>query len=642
MSLYHEAAEVLSTFLNGSSSSTGGSLKSRVFGKKTGKAPAGQLYALVLESSKWSPVLKEVIERAEILKLERKLTPTLALLLVHDFLLSKGGIALPQSHGLRAAVERHKGRLSSELVLARLRRKAPTLEALREQVDRDAAGEEANYPRWVRVNALKSGLEEELATTFAKHARAASVHEVVSNSGRHIYIDPHVPNLVAVSRGMDFTHTPAYLSGKIILQDKASCFPAYLLDPRSEDGDVIDACSAPGNKTTHVAAILHGHRPEFEDAAQTIYAFEKDSRRAQTLEKMVKIAGSKQTTKIGFGQDFLQVNPNAEKFKNVGALLLDPSCSGSGIVGRDSLPDLHLPAAPTENRGGKGSSTSQPSANKRKRKHDEIKEDSQNIIRDDDGNETVVKSEKDLEARLEALSSFQLTLLLHAFKFPRAKKITYSTCSIHSQENEHVVVKALQSDIAKAKGWRILKRQDQVSGMRDWPVRGLVEATQGDAEVAEGCIRSYKGDGRGVMGFFVAGFVRDKVDGGDEENAAGGDEGPYLQDDEGRIMRDVLGMPVLRATGEPVALNGRDDDDDDEDEDGESESDSDADSDSDSDDGEEDSDDGGDVGEEAEHHGNRSQARGGSEGDLMGQQEDSAESDYDDEEEEEWEGVGDD
>lgn len=67
MSLYHEAAEILS-----SSADASGSLKSRVFGRKKGKSPPAQLYALVLESAKWSLVLKEVIENAEILKLERK------------------------------------------------------------------------------------------------------------------------------------------------------------------------------------------------------------------------------------------------------------------------------------------------------------------------------------------------------------------------------------------------------------------------------------------------------------------------------------------------------------------------------------------------------------------------------------------
>ena len=415
------------------------------------------------------------------------------------------------------------------------------------------AGEEANYPRWVRVNAVKSTLEEQLETTFSKYTRAASVKEVVTNAGKLLYIDPHVPNLIAITAGTDLTKTDAYASGKIILQDKASCFPAYLLDPRSEDGDVIDACAAPGNKTTHLAAILQQHLPEFENAPQTIYAFEKDPRRAQTLEKMTTIAGSKKITRIGFGQDFLQVDPLSDKYKDVGALLLDPSCSGSGIVGRDSLPELFLP----ELQSSTGKNTSSK-PNKRKRKAEELNEEPANIIRDDDGNETVMRSEKDLESRLEALSSFQLILLLHAFRFPSARKITYSTCSVHVQENEQVVMKALQSDIAKERKWTILPRKEQVSGMREWPVRGLPEACGGDTEVAEGCIRSYKDDGQGVMGFFVAGFVRL---GGEDPEKTESDAGPYLRGDDGKIVRDMLGMPVLKSTGAPVSLNARDDED---------------------------------------------------------------------------------
>ncbi|KPM43516.1 hypothetical protein AK830_g3059 [Neonectria ditissima] len=544
MSLYHEAAE----FLVGSASE-GGSLKSRVFKKKNLKSPPNQVYALVLESCKWSPVIKEVIEKSELLKHERKLTPELSLLLVHDLLLVKKGIALPQTHGLRASVERHKGRLASEFTRARLRRKAASLDVLKEQIEKDSAGEEANYPRWVRVNAVKTSLEDQLETTFSAFSRAKSVQDVITKLGKHLFIDSHIPNLIAVTSGTDLTKTEAYTSGKIILQDKASCFPAYLLDPRSEDGDLIDACAAPGNKTTHLAAILKEHRPEFETSPQIIYAFEKDSRRAKTLDKMVTTAGSKSDTRIGFGQDFLQVDPQAERYKSVGALLLDPSCSGSGIVGRDSMPDLHLPKiSSTTEKGttGKG--------NKRKRKHGEVEaEEPCNVIVDDDGNETIMKSEKDLEARLEALSGFQLTLLLHAFRFPSARKITYSTCSVHMQENERVVMRALQSDIAKERNWGIMLRKDQVTGMREWPVRGLTSACGGNEDVADACIRSYKDDGQGVMGFFVAGFVRlDNQDAG-----SGDDEGPYLRDDDGAIFRDVLGMPVLKSTEAPVALNTR-------------------------------------------------------------------------------------
>ncbi|KAF4504378.1 hypothetical protein G6O67_008535 [Ophiocordyceps sinensis] len=568
MSLYHEAAQVLSAPW-----SEGGSLKSRIFGRRDIKSQPNQLYALVLETSKWSAVVKEVIEATELLKHERKLSPVLSLLLVHDLLLTKGGIALPQSHGLRASVERHRGRLKSELTRARLRRKEVSLEALREQIERDAAGEEAGYPRWVRINSLHSSIEEQLESTFSAYARAESIADVVSKPGKHLYIDPHVPNLVAVTPSLDMSKTDAYSSGKIILQDKASCFPAYLLDPRSEDGDVVDACAAPGNKTTHLASILHQHSPEFASKPQMIFAFEKDTRRAQTLEKMVRIAGSKSMTRIGFGQDFLQVDPQDAKFKDVGALLLDPSCSGSGIIGRDSMPELHLPGAPCEHaaRGAAGPSKT------RKRKLSQVRDESDKVMRDDDGNETVINSETDLAARLEALSSFQLMLLLHAFQFPAAKKVTYSTCSIYSEENEAVVMAALQSDVARRRGWRILLRDKQVGGMKEWPVRGLVGACGGDAAVADGCIRSQKDDGRGVMGFFVAGFIRDGArdgardgsrdgarDGSRDEDSspktvAAEEEGPYLRDEDGRIVRDVMGMPALKSNGEPVRLDPRED-----------------------------------------------------------------------------------
>ena len=67
MSLYFEAASIL-TPQDGAS----GSLKTRIFSNKDLKSPPAQVYALVSEASKWSFILKEVIERAQILQLERK------------------------------------------------------------------------------------------------------------------------------------------------------------------------------------------------------------------------------------------------------------------------------------------------------------------------------------------------------------------------------------------------------------------------------------------------------------------------------------------------------------------------------------------------------------------------------------------
>lgn len=456
----------------------------------------------------------------------------LSLLLVHDFLVARQGIALPQSHGLRASVERHKARLNSEFTRARLRRKLASVDALREYVEA-AARTGPVHPRWIRINTLRTTATDQLETTLKGFEPVPSVQDVVKSTGKALCFDPHIPNLLAVSPTSDLTKTEAYKSGAIILQDKASCFPAYLLNPGPEDGDVIDSCAAPGNKTTHLAAIIQSRSAN----PGTVFAFEKDKARAKTLETMVKRAGSDHYTKIRQGQDFLKVNPDAPEYRDVGALLLDPSCSGSGIVGRDDMPELHLPEIP----GSKPVKAQTPKEKKRKRKDDDAQP--KTLMVDDDGETTVVSSGKELEARIEALSSFQLTLLLHAFRFPAAKKITYSTCSLYAGENEHVVQKALESEIARGRGWKILKREIQVRGMRDWPVRGSLEACDGNEELADACIRAYKDDEHCVMGFFVAAFVRDPPTRSDEA-------GPYLRDGEGRIIRDSMGIPTLKSTGE--------------------------------------------------------------------------------------------
>jgi putative methyltransferase len=459
------------------------------------------------------------------------LTPVLSLLLIHDFLVAKQGIALPQSHGLRASVERHKARLNSEFTRARLRRKLTSADALRDHVEA-AARTGPVHPRWIRINTLKANATDQLETTFKGFEPVPSVQDVVKSTGESLCFDPHIPNLVAVSPTTDFTKTEAYKSGAIILQDKASCFPAYLLNPGPEDGDVIDSCAAPGNKTTHLAAILHLRSAN----PRTVFAFEKDKLRAKTLERMVKLAGSDGFTKIRQGHDFLKVNPEAQEYQDVGALLLDPSCSGSGIVGRDDMPELHVPEVP----GSKPVRNQTVKEKKRKRKDDDAQP--KTLMVDDNGETTVVSSAKELEARIEALSSFQLTLLLHAFKFPAAKKITYSTCSLYAGENEHVVQKALQSEVAKERGWKILNRDDQVRGMRDWPVRGSLEACNGDQKVADACIRAYKDDEHCVMGFFVAAFVR-------ESTSTPDTDGPYLRDEQGHLIRDSTGIPTLKSTG---------------------------------------------------------------------------------------------
>lgn len=354
-----------------------------------------------------------------------------------------------------------------------------------------------------------------------------------SSSDKLLHHDRHIPYLLALPAGCDLSKSLAYQKGEIIFQDKASCFSAHLLNPTPEDGAVVDACAAPGNKTTHLAAILESSTRAIgmtsEDPEHKVFAFERNKLRTETLRKMVKLAGADSTVNIVGNRDFLTTEPSSHKFwgahfDHIGALLLDPSCSGSGIVGRDDEPTLFLPSADAIT----GVTSSKSKKRKRKALKVEVKVvpvvESPDSDSDDGENEPA--EESSTVKRLTSLSAFQLQLLKHAMKFPDARKIVYSTCSVHVEENESVVVKALMSDIGRQGGWRLLHRDEQVKGLRDWHVRGdqaacnqlfseksskliFAEKATNATLVADACIRCERGTTDGTMGFFVAGFVRD-------------------------------------------------------------------------------------------------------------------------------------
>jgi 16S rRNA C967 or C1407 C5-methylase (RsmB/RsmF family) len=68
-------------------------------------------------------------------------------------------------------------------------------------------------------------------------------------------LDAHIPSVLIFNSREKLHQNGAYLSGKLILQDKASCMSAVVISP-PEGGEVIDATAAPGNKTSHLSALM--------------------------------------------------------------------------------------------------------------------------------------------------------------------------------------------------------------------------------------------------------------------------------------------------------------------------------------------------------------------------------------------------
>ncbi|MBN3293924.1 NSUN5 methyltransferase, partial [Polypterus senegalus] len=416
MSVYAKAADILERLERNEAA-----VKTLVY--NSGFRNIKQLYALVCNTLKYSDVLEEVISGTSLVK-EKKVKVNIVKVLVYDHLFGRG---LKCGGGWKNLIMKHHVRLQASLAKLKVKRKVCQNEDLLQKSVSENQGRP--LPRYARVNTLKTTVEDAIdylkRDGFTYQGQAKSLEDLGLLSGKNFCSDLHLPDLLVFPSNTDLHAHFLYQAGHIILQDKASCLPAYLLRP-PPGAHVIDACAAPGNKTSHLAALMSNRGK--------LFAFDLDPKRLSTMSTLLLRAGV--TCQELAHVDFLKVNPEDPKYSQVEYILLDPSCSGSGIVGRlNELTDT--PASSSEE-------------------------------------------------RLQALARFQQLCLAHALRFPCLKRLVYSTCSLHSQENEDVVAACMQQH---EKSFRL------VALLPEWPERGRAPLTQ--------CLRASQSKML-TNGFFVA------------------------------------------------------------------------------------------------------------------------------------------
>ncbi|XP_068607051.1 28S rRNA (cytosine-C(5))-methyltransferase [Brachionichthys hirsutus] len=431
MALYFKAAEILEK-----AEQKQGALKTLVYDSKY--INVKQMFALVSETQRFSSILEEIIESTKLLK-QAKLRMHLAKVLVYDLLLGRG---LKCGGSCKVKMMKHRPRLQATLARMKVKQKVSKNEDLLPASVQRRAGDQ--LPRYVRVNTLKTTMED--VVDYCKrdglaYLGQASRLDDLALKEKEFVKDMHLPELLVFSPKTHFHDHFLYKAGHIILQDKASCLPAYLLNP-PPGSHVIDACAAPGNKTSHLAALMKNKG--------RLFAFDLDAKRLATMSTLLLRAGI--TCQKLANQDFLKTEPSSPQYKDVEYILLDPSCSGSGMV---CLQD---------NASSANSETA--------------------------------------EARLASLASFQLRCLNHGLSFPRLKRLVYSTCSVHSQENEDVISACLQQN----PDCRLVPLLSQ------WPERGLEPLTQ--------CLRASVTKTR-TNGFFVALLEKNGGSGNKKQNSVG-------------------------------------------------------------------------------------------------------------------------
>ena len=250
---------------------------------------------------------------------------------------------------------------------------------------------------------------------------------------------------------------PKAKSSELIFQDKASCLPPLVLLNQlriDEPCEIIDACSAPGNKTTGLAAKLQQMQV---DHFVQLTACEIDKKRFEILNQNLIRCGALRVKAKNV--DFIKYieerqNEETEKEKSGGKkmlpikyCMLDPSCSGSGMMQKNIL-DKH---------------------------------------------------EKD-QTRIDNLANFQFKLVSSAIEIPTVERIVYSTCSIYKEENEILVQKVLNAN----KNWK-LRDAHQTEKLAGWAGKGI----SGNKDIDDFVIR-LSPEKHNTQGFFVACFEKIK------------------------------------------------------------------------------------------------------------------------------------
>ncbi|MEM8830464.1 MAG: 16S rRNA (cytosine(967)-C(5))-methyltransferase [Cyanobacteria bacterium P01_G01_bin.19] len=156
----------------------------------------------------------------------------------------------------------------------------------------------------LRVNILKTSVEKAIE---AFQAADIAVDRI-----------PEIPQGLRLTGAGAIAELPGYKQGWWVIQDSSAQLVSHLLDPQPGE-TIIDACAAPGGKTTHIAELMG-------DRGQIIAC----DRAAKRLNKVRENAARLQLKSIDIQ---IEDSRNVERFVGLAdRVLLDAPCSGLGTL----------------------------------------------------------------------------------------------------------------------------------------------------------------------------------------------------------------------------------------------------------------------------------------------------------------------
>lgn len=373
------------------------------------------IYALVMNTLKHIKLIKKLVHNMRLEKRVQESNPFMLEVLVGDLLYGKQLKSVEQNETASAMIKMKDAIKKQQAAIIK-------------ETGSEQQGQTTSA-KYLRVNHLKATMEHvisQIKTVGLKQVEYSKdkikfkkfINKFRSLEDNEFMLDFHFPQDLIVLKENGASKLKMHdliKKGKAMLQDKASILAVEALGAQAGH-TIVDACCAPGSKTSLIAGRMRNKGK--------ILGFDLDKKRLLTAMHMLKKQGV--TCAELSVQDFSKVklrrlvkhnrsadDKSKQQVQLFDAILIDPSCSGSGIISRADY---------------------KPSAQE--------------------------------AGRLKKLQAFQVSLLKHAMNAMVSKTIVYCTCSCSMEENEQVLQMAMKETDAQDK-WEV------VEAIPYWPQRGL-------------------------------------------------------------------------------------------------------------------------------------------------------------------------
>ncbi|MBS3197894.1 16S rRNA (cytosine(967)-C(5))-methyltransferase RsmB [Turicibacter bilis] len=260
--------------------------------------------------------------------------------------------SVPEHAAISEAVKIAKkrgGQFNGKLVNAILREMTrtplPSLDTIKDEAERLAV--ETSHPLWlIKLWSKQFGWEKTIQMARANNERVNVTIRVNGVRGTREELKQKLESegitceygnlsqdALLILKG-NVIKTKAFEQGWFYVQDESSMLVARALKPKHHS-KVLDTCSAPGGKTTHVAELMR--------QTGTVYAHDVYEHKIKLIKDNVKRLGL--TNVVATLQDATTLNERYES-DSFDAVLVDAPCSGLGILRRH--PEVKITKQPSD------------------------------------------------------------------------------------------------------------------------------------------------------------------------------------------------------------------------------------------------------------------------------------------------------